>query len=342
MPTDWGLYGLAHKPDENAIYCTYYFSPTLYKYSDDSTLTQMGTVSIPEDSCTGIDYCDYDGNFWLVANASKTVYKISPTGTVLHSFNVPYVHYPVGIVEHEDEHKLYISDRRDNGIQPLRIFVTDTAGGVLDTIIHPLAGNYGTRCLALEWPLPVADVPHMLNMFTWFNAQGTALDSCCVYQMDRETGAVLDGFQFTNTDWNMRGLEFDRRNGELWATIMQWTSNPSNQIVKVSGFTPVGIEEGPGRLPVVGNRLLVEVRPNPFAGATRISALPSGSGPVILRVFDNTGRLVRFDERFVATGRAEFRWDGRDQTGKQLAPGIYFYSLAAGSDRAWGKLVLSR
>jgi hypothetical protein len=342
MPTQWGLYGLAHRPGENAIYCVYFMSSTIYKYSDDSLLTQMGTVAIPEDSCTGIDYCDYDGNFWLVATASKKVYKITPTGTVVSQFNIPFTDYPVGITEHEEEHRLYISDRRNNGVLPMRIYVTDTLGSILDTITHPLGGNYGTRCLALEWPFPVDNVPYLLNMFTWFNAAGTALDSCCMYQMERSDGSIQNSFQFSNTDWNMRGVEFDRRDGNLWATIMQWTSNPSNQILKVVGFTQVGISEGPGRLPEPTN-MNVQVRPNPFTKVTRISALPASPGPVTLLIYDGTGRLVRQSERTtLGAGRASFEWNGTDMQGRQVAPGIYFYRIHAGAGQAWGKLVLSR
>ncbi|OYD16995.1 hypothetical protein CH330_01240, partial [candidate division WOR-3 bacterium JGI_Cruoil_03_51_56] len=46
MPTAWGLYGVAYNTDDDNIYCNYFMSSTIYKYSSDSLLTAQGTVSI--------------------------------------------------------------------------------------------------------------------------------------------------------------------------------------------------------------------------------------------------------------------------------------------------------
>jgi flagellar hook assembly protein FlgD len=78
--------------------------------------------------------------------------------------------------------------------------------------------------------------------------------------------------------------------------------------------------------------------PNPFNPATRIGfALPAG-GQVSLKVYNLTGKLVRtlLDEP-VAAGPGEVTWDGRDDAGRAVASGTYFYEL-----RVDGRVVQSR
>ncbi len=340
MPTQWGLYGLAYNSSDNYIYCNYYMSATIYKYSSDSLLSYIGTIPAPEDSCTDLDYAS-DGNFWLVANPSKKVYKITPTGTVLRSFSLPFTSYPLGIAEEPTSHQLYISDRRQPGELPAYIFVTDTLGNVLDTITHPMNGGVGPRCLSLDPRSPV-NTPSLLNMYTWFDASGTTLDSCVMYELNRVTGAVLHSFMFTNTGWNMRGIENDPRDGSYWVTIMQGGTT-DNQIAKVTGFNyGTGVEE-PGFLPRGSGAVRADVRPNPFFGTTLLSLELARPGSVDLRVFDNTGRLVRT----IASGlpvqnRAQLAWNGTDDAGRAVVPGIYFFRASASGEETWGKLVLTR
>ncbi|OYD17092.1 hypothetical protein CH330_00935 [candidate division WOR-3 bacterium JGI_Cruoil_03_51_56] len=226
----------------------------------------------------------------------------------------------------------------------MRIFVTDTLGNVLDTIIHPLSGNYGTRCLALDYGKPT-NPPSLLNMFTWFNAGGTSVDSCCMYEMDRTNGTVINGYQFPNTDWNMRGIEYDPADGSYWVTIMQWGTSQNNQILKVGGFNgpPVGLNEvGLTRLRQTAG-MAVRVQPNPFTRVVVLSIDLAGSRPVTVRIYDNTGRVVHTIVRNrLVSSHARFNWDGRDESGLALAPGIYFYRVSSNGDDSWGKVVLTR
>jgi len=343
MPSQWGLYGVAYNSNDNLIYCMYFMSPTIYKYTSDSLLTPQGTVTTPEDSCTDIDYCAYDNTFWIVANPRKVVYKITPTGTVIRQFNVPQADYPCGLVEHEEEHKLYLSDRRLAGQPQQRYFVYDTLGNILDTLIHPVSGYYGTRCLALDYRSPT-NGPSLLNMFSWFDATGSYLDSCGMLEIDRVNNTLLNRFRFANTEWNMRGIECDPRDGSYWVTIMEYASGSNNQILKVHGFNEgVGVaEEGPGVLPRSSGIQLAAV-PNPFTGTTLLSVQLATPGTIDLSVYDNAGRVVR---RLAAnqpvTRQAGFVWDGRDELGRTVARGIYFYCVKSSQNEAWGKVVLNR
>jgi hypothetical protein len=338
MPTQWGLYGVAYNPTDTLIYCAYYMSATIYKYTSDSALTSRGTVTAPEDSCTDIDYCSYDNTFWLVANSSKKVYKITPGGTVVRYFNVPQPDYPCGIVEDEDAHVVYVSDRRLASQPQQRLFVYDTAGTILDTIIHPQSGYYGSRCLALDYR-GETNPPELLNMFTWFDASGTTLDSCGMLSLDRVGNTILHRYRFTTSGWNMRGIECDPRDGSYWVTIMQGGST-DNQILKVHGFHEgVGLEEE-RPAPVPGRAAGLQAWPSPTTGMTRFALGLVQPGAAELRIYDNTGRVVR--ALSAGRGASSVVWDGRDNAGRAVAPGIYFCRLNAAEGNAWTKLVMTR
>ncbi|MFH1278628.1 MAG: choice-of-anchor D domain-containing protein [Candidatus Eisenbacteria bacterium] len=69
--------------------------------------------------------------------------------------------------------------------------------------------------------------------------------------------------------------------------------------------------------------------PNPaLRGATIRYALPA-AGPVQLQVFAITGRLVRdLVDGVRPSGEHAAVWDGRDESGREVGPGLYFFRLA--------------
>jgi hypothetical protein len=83
--------------------------------------------------------------------------------------------------------------------------------------------------------------------------------------------------------------------------------------------------------------------PNPFNPATTLSFGLSEPGKVSLRIYDAAGRLVRVlvnEDR--PAGRYDETWDGADDAGRDVASGIYFYSLKAGDFKDTRKMVLLR
>ena len=83
--------------------------------------------------------------------------------------------------------------------------------------------------------------------------------------------------------------------------------------------------------------------PNPLAsGATIRYALPR-SAHVDLRIYDVAGTLVR---RLVgeaqAAGYRSTYWNGSDDRGRRVAPGVYYCLFKAGGFLATQKLVVRR
>ncbi|MEZ5065999.1 MAG: DUF6605 domain-containing protein [bacterium] len=94
---------------------------------------------------------------------------------------------------------------------------------------------------------------------------------------------------------------------------------------------------------------LVRLRPNPLKTETTfelvVSATQAGDGrtAVDLTVYDVSGRAVRrFPASSLPAGVHPVVWDTRDDRGRPVAPGVYFYRVRVGSEASQGKLVIVR
>jgi hypothetical protein len=83
--------------------------------------------------------------------------------------------------------------------------------------------------------------------------------------------------------------------------------------------------------------------PNPFSGRTTISYQLAAEGRVKMSVYNVAGQLVRnlLDE-YQMTGRYSVAWDGRDQAGRQVSAGLYFYRLQAPNRTETRRMALVR
>lgn len=64
-------------------------------------------------------------------------------------------------------------------------------------------------------------------------------------------------------------------------------------------------------------------------------------GPASLRIYSARGTLVRtLEDGDMAAGVHHASWNGSDDGGAQVAPGIYFARLSAGADRVTQKILL--
>jgi hypothetical protein len=81
--------------------------------------------------------------------------------------------------------------------------------------------------------------------------------------------------------------------------------------------------------------------PNPFNPVTNISFSVAAPGEVSLRIYDIAGRVTRtLVDGWREPGVYSEVWDGRDEDGRALPSGVYFYSLKAGEVEATHKMVL--
>jgi hypothetical protein len=104
-------------------------------------------------------------------------------------------------------------------------------------------------------------------------------------------------------------------------------------------YTDVGDDDD---LAVVRAFQLRQNTPNPFNPVTKIEFVVPEAGPARLEIFDASGRLVRqlVDRTYPGPKRDQVVWDGRDDAGKLVSSGLYFYKLVAGDYSASRKMLL--
>ncbi len=83
--------------------------------------------------------------------------------------------------------------------------------------------------------------------------------------------------------------------------------------------------------------------PNPFVGRTVVNYELSSGSHLDLTVYDVRGRQVRnlIDGR-QAAGPGAAAWDGRDDAGKAMSPGIYLLRMRAGAEERSASMLLAR
>ena len=113
----------------------------------------------------------------------------------------------------------------------------------------------------------------------------------------------------------------------------------------VSGYVLVGPSDVTGdetpETPLAS--YLSQNYPNPFNPVTTIRFGLKSRGVVSLRIYDPAGRLVRtlVDELRDAEHYTE-EWDGRNNSGRAVTSGVYFFKLDAGSFKETKKMILLR
>ena len=97
--------------------------------------------------------------------------------------------------------------------------------------------------------------------------------------------------------------------------------------------TPAFARAAGGGIPLLPVQVALEQNfPNPFSGSTHIRYQIQETQEVVLQVFDLLGRLVTTLEKSEQTaGWYDIAWDGRDDSGANVASGMYVYKLRTGS-----------
>jgi len=156
-----------------------------------------------------------------------------------------------------------------------------------------------------------------------------------VYDLADPTSPVLAGQYDTS-----------KRSGEGFiGAIGAYVSLPSGNILVCDienglfafTVTPALASETPDD----ANFTLAQNFPNPFNPSTRIPFELTRGGRVSLSIYDVAGREVRAVlDRDLPAGLHQAEWDGRDQAGRNVASGVYFYRMHAGARTETRRMVL--
>ena len=130
-------------------------------------------------------------------------------------------------------------------------------------------------------------------------------------------------------------LEITWPTGMVWDTVMV----AADQRLTLSEYDISGISE---KTDPAAAFSLQASRPNPFNESTVIRYTLGDRVGVRVRVYDVAGRVVRtlIDSDIQAPGEHSVAWDGRNEKGTRVSPGIYFSRLEAGPFTATRRMAL--
>ena len=113
-------------------------------------------------------------------------------------------------------------------------------------------------------------------------------------------------------------------------------SSSGNATVHVTGTTAVGLSN-------TAKGLRISAAPNPFRGAVNLATQSELSGDQELVVHDLLGRRIRVISRgWQPAGTRQLAWDGRDELGSRVAPGLYLVTLRVGGNKTLAPVTLLR
>jgi flagellar hook assembly protein FlgD len=96
--------------------------------------------------------------------------------------------------------------------------------------------------------------------------------------------------------------------------------------MEVQVGTATSLREVTDEIPTKFN--LEQNYPNPFNPTTEITFALSEAGTVTVSIFSETGQLVKqLASGKYASGYHRIQWDGRNESGRAVAAGVYLYQL---------------
>jgi hypothetical protein len=124
-----------------------------------------------------------------------------------------------------------------------------------------------------------------------------------------------------------------------------WTLNRVHYLKIPASTIPcqvVGVEEEDSR-GFPKHFMLSQNTPNPVGSATTIAYTLPQKSDVSLMLYDITGREVKsLLKGEMEAGYHSLRWDGKDEDGKTVSSGIYFYRISSGNFTQTRKMVVLR
>lgn len=131
------------------------------------------------------------------------------------------------------------------------------------------------------------------------------------------------------------------RSGLLWNNFMK---NPEIQpMLDAIGFVPDSTTDVGDIIPDENTFKLIGNYPNPFNPSTNIVFTLPQPALTQVNVYNSLGQLVRrLVNEELSAGLNEKSWDGKDELGRLVSSGIYFYKINFKENLLTGKMVLAK
>ncbi len=173
----------------------------------------------------------------------------------------------------------------------------------------------GPRRLRLQWSVVDPNFVHRFRIHRSMQASGP-------YDFLGEIGVSGDGGSF---------VEDGRRPNE----VLHYRVDAVRTDGTVFEGTPVRIQ-----VPARPGLTWTSAGPNPATGTVNLELESPREGELEVRIFDARGAVVRLlYQGSMASGTSRFEWDGRSDSGRRVAGGIYFIEAAMGEDQVRRKII---
>ena len=236
-----------------------------------------------------------------------------------HKNNISTSSLPLG------GHQVYVRFRDSwwqgptfNGWGPTKVdtlCVSDTTH-----LISPLNGSSGPPSQTFKWSHLTGVNSYQLQIDTVVSFPNPIKD----LSVTAETCRVNDLPSGISLWWRVRG---NYPCGGVWSKIYEYTD----------------VNDGVQQTNLPDNFSLSHNYPNPFNPETQIEYALSRNCQVKLIVFNILGQKVKtLVDEFQTVGYKTTHWDGKDEAGKEVASGVYFYKLKAGDYNETKKMILMK
>jgi outer membrane protein assembly factor BamB len=162
-----------------------------------------------------------------------------------------------------------------------------------------------------------------------------------VYLIDGSSGSLVWETPSESKIFTIRPIK--DVNGDGYNDIIagqQYLQNQGGRFYVISGGTldPQSVDDD-DVLPT--DMIITSNYPNPFNSSTTISYTIPESSHAKLEIYNLKGQLIAtLLNRFQTAGYHQLEWNGRDNSGKSVATGIYFYSIKTENFNQTSKMAL--
>jgi hypothetical protein len=160
--------------------------------------------------------------------------------------------------------------------------------------------------------------------------------------MDGRTGTILTSLSLGPDANFLAGLRDLDGDGKA-EVLVRYASN--SEILRVYKWNPApnGVQSpNPDGSAAPAKRTAALSMPNPTSGLCRVAFRLASAGAVSVQLFDPAGRMVRQLLRGAyPAGDYSPLWDGKNDAGAELPPGVYFTRVETPAGANSGKIVLA-
>ena len=306
----------------------------------------------------------WDGNYlWCVDDSTDSLYKLNPSdGAIISAFPTPGPE-PRGLTW--DGSYLWCSDG-----DSVKIFKIDPADGtVLSSIPAPISttsnapsdqvrglawdGEYLYSCFEAGWSSQIVKVDLSDNSTVFFAytcgfPKGLACDGKYIWNCSDAAGVKLGLVTQYNLSNGLRGNSFDTPGyyptGLAYDGRYFWLADNDTDTLYQIYLTTTSVEINDDRTQgSIKTFILYQNYPDPFNCMTLITYEIPFNGTVVLEIFNIAGKHIKtLVDGIQQPGRYTIAWDGKNNMGRDVSSGIYFYTIRIGKFTKTKKMLIIR